>query len=57
MTDEALIRSFDPTARFYRSAVDGTPCVRFKPATAWLKDTATVAAYAARIRRFQQHGW
>lgn len=57
MSDTDLIRTFDPTARFYASAVDGTPCVRFKPATAWLKDTATVAEYAARIRRFQQYGW
>lgn len=57
MTDEDLIRAFDPTASFYRSAVDGTPCVRYKPATPRLLDRATVEAYAARIRAFQKRGW
>jgi hypothetical protein len=57
MTDKELIKSFDSTARFFLSAVDGTPCVEFKPATAWLKGTATVEQYANRIRRFKQFGW
>lgn len=54
MTDRETIIAFDPTARFYVSAVDNeTLCVEFKPATAWLKSTATAAEYAARIRRHQ----
>lgn len=54
MTDRELIAAFDPTARFFVSRVDDeTLCVEFKPATAWLKGTATAADYAARIRRHQ----
>ena len=54
MTDRELITAFDPTARFFLSAVDNeTLCVEFKPATAWMKSTATAAEYAARIRRHQ----
>lgn len=55
--DKALILSFDPKARFYLSGVDGTPCVEYTPASPYLPYTATVAAYAARIRRFQSMGW
>lgn len=55
--DKALILSFDPKARFYPSGVDGTPCVEYTPASPYLPYTATVAAYAARIRRFQSTGW
>ena len=54
MTDRDLIAAFDPTARFFVSRVDDvTLCVEFKPATAWLKGTATAAEYADRIRRHQ----
>lgn len=54
MTDRELITAFDPTARFFLSAVDNeTLCVEFKPATAWMKSTATATEYAARIRRHQ----
>ena len=54
MTDRETILAFDPAARFYVSAVDNeTLCVEFKPATAWMKSTATAAEYAARIRRHQ----
>lgn len=54
MTDRELITAFDPTARFFVSRVDDTTlCVEFKPATAWMKSTATVAEYADRIRRHQ----
>lgn len=54
MTDRETIIAFDPAARFYISAVDNeTLCVEFKPATAWMKSTATAAEYADRIRRHQ----
>lgn len=57
MTDKALIQSFDKTASFFASAVDGTPCVEFKKPGSNYYTTATVEAYAARIRAFQKRGW
>lgn len=57
MTDVELIRNFDPTAQFYKSSVDGTLCVEYRPAYPGDKGTAIASTYAARIRRFQKHGW
>jgi hypothetical protein len=57
MTDRDLISSFDKTARFYPSGIDGTPCVEFKIPGSNYYTTSTVEAYAKRIRAFQKRGW
>ena len=58
MTDREIITAFDPTARFFVSRVDDqTLCVEFKPATPWMKGTATAKQYADFIRHFQKRGW
>lgn len=55
--DVELIRAFDPSARFYRSAVDGTLCVEFRQAWPTGRSTATAAGYADFIRHFKAKGW
>lgn len=58
MTDIELIRSFDPSARFFTSRVDDTTlCVEFKAPYPGAKTTAVASDYAKRIRHFQKHGW